>query len=294
MNNNSDNKAQRKPFVHYLNRLLATCSLKCLLQLGRACGFIVARTPNQISRMSRANIQRCFSERPAQQCRQLVAQSVVHTCCAFTELAALWHHPLGDILARVDIDYLDPAFSSAAGARIVIAPHHGSWEMLNLWLAQQGDYHAVYKPARSQPLDHYIRHSRERNGATLDPTNTAGMRNLVRALGSGATCMLLPDQRPPRKSAHVTSSFFGQPARTSLLVKKLAARSGADLFIAVMTRDLESARYRLRLESIDPKPLLASDDASAAYLNRCIEGIVSHDLGQYQWSYRRFIGDTYR
>jgi KDO2-lipid IV(A) lauroyltransferase len=294
LNKNNGNRNGGKPAVSYLNRLFSACSIRCLWILGKILGGLIARTTNQISLQCRENIRLCFPDLSERQHQDLVRQSINHTCSAFTELAALWHQPVAEILERIDIDRVDPTFWTPNQARLVIAPHHGSWELLNLWLSQQTNFHAVYKPSRNAATDAYILASRSRNGATLVPTNTGGMRRLMRALENKSTCMILPDQRPPKKSARSDSQFFGHPAKTSLLIKKLVERSQATVFIAVITRDLDTARYRLRIESVDPASLTANDETSTTYLNRCIEQIVSRNICQYQWAYRRFDETAYR
>ena len=290
----ADNTDQRHP-VKYAHRLLSICSLHCLFALARVLGWIVSRTPNQISRQARANIELCFPELTPTRQRVLVRHSIHPTCCSLLELAFLWHHPVEQVLQRIDIDWIDPGFSNDQSAKIIIAPHQGSWELLNYWLAQatENSFLAIYKPATSQRLNNYIRHHRSRTGARLVPTTTAGMRKLLKALKQQASCMILPDQRPKRGTAQAVAPFFSYPARTSLLVKNLVQRSDAKVYIATATRELEKGRYKIRVEALDREQIAQDDTASAAYLNHAIEQLVRQEISQYQWSYRRFDKDIY-
>ncbi len=252
-------------------------------------------TNNQITRQSRENIRLCFAGLTTDQQNTLVKDSITHTCCAFIELAAIWNHPIERVLGLIDVDYIDASFASSQRAKVIVAPHQGSWELLNYWLAQHGGFFAVYKPSRKTALNQYILEKRGRNGARLVPTNTAGMRSLIKALRSGkSTCMVLPDQRPPKNSARVDSKFFNQPAKTSLLIKNLANRVDCDIYIAIINRELVSGRYQLRLEAMERTELLSEDNRSARYLNERIERLVTDNISQYQWAYRRFDEQAYK
>ena len=279
--------------IELINRALSFCSSKCLFSLARLMAIFVRQTNNQISRKTRQNIQLCFAEMNPQQQQQLINDSIVHTCCAFTELGLLWHQSIDKVLARLSEQSIDEDFYTTEKPRIIIAPHHGSWELLNLWLAQQLELFSLYQPARSQRIDDYIFRSRSRNGARLVPANTAGLRTLLQGLKQGASCMLLPDQRPGRNSAGIEAEFFGFPAPTSLLVKRLLAKVDCDVFIAAATRNLEQGDYSLRIEKLQSEELLREDRLSAGYMNQSIEQFISQNICQYQWSYRRFPKPSY-
>ncbi len=218
----------------------------------------------------------------------MVEQSLWHTNCNFFELAAIWHHPIERVLGYVKSESIDSLFSTSQKPKIIIAPHFGSWEMLNLWLASQTQLYSLYKPARSQSLNEYVLQKRSRNGAFLAPSTTAGLRHLLKGLKQKGTVMILPDQRPAKNTAQIEANFFGYPAATSLLVKKLLNKIDSDIFIAAMQRNFELNEYTLMLKSIDANQLKAPDLISANYLNAKIEEMIGRDISQYQWSYRRF------
>ncbi len=211
-----------------------------------------------------------------------------HTNCNFFELAALWHHPVDQLMRLVKSESVDEKFFQSDKAKIVIAPHHGSWEMLNLWLAENETLFSLYKPARSSAIDQYVLQKRSRNGAILAPSTTAGLRHLLRGLKQNHTVMILPDQRPADHTAQIEAQFFNYPAMTSLLIKKLLCKVEADVFIASMQRDFVDPGYHLHLQALDYNPLIQSDLESANYMNAAIENLVRQDISQYQWSYRRF------
>lgn len=226
--------------------------------------------------------------------KQLYQQSIKHTCCSIIELAALWNKPLPELLLRIKTKNICEQYKNDKGAKIILAPHHGSWEMLNLWLANEDELYSLYKPARKQNLDEYIQNSRSRNGAHLVPTSTTGLRQLLKALKNNANVMILPDQVPANKTAQIHANFFGHSAKTTLLIKNLTKRVDCSIYMAAMTRNLKQGTFQLSLKSLDINKINDVDEASALYLNQSIETFIQEHIEQYQWSYRRFHKNSYK
>lgn len=280
--------------LKYVYRILSFCPPRCLFKLARGLALIVDKTDNQVVRQTRKNIRLCFPEFSNDQQRELIRESIFHTCCAFLEAAYLWNQDIAKVLSKIDTQCIAPNFFTTRKARLIVCPHHGSWELINYWLASQTDLYALYKPARKASIDQYIYQKRTRNGATLVPTNTAGIRTLLRGLRNGGSCMILPDQRPGKSSASQDSIFFGQPARTSLLVKNLVSKVDCDIFIGAITRKTGEARYQISIKPLDSRKILASDQESVDYLNQSIQEFISQQICQYQWSYKRFDDAAYK
>ena len=240
------------------------------------------------------NVQLCFPHYDKDQRRTLVRASIDHTCCAFLELAVLWYRPVDQVMKLISAQDLDPAFQQDDHGKIIIAPHHGSWELLGLWMGSNHRLISLYKPSKSTLLDRFLIDKRGRSGAQLAPTNTAGLRQLLQGLKNGANVIILPDQRPAAGTARVDAPFFGHPAPTSLLVRNLAARVDCNIYIAAASRDLNTASYHLTIKKLDREEFLRGDMESAVYLNESIEAFINGNLEQYQWPYRRYERSTYR
>lgn len=220
--------------------------------------------------------------------------SLHHTSCAFFELAALWYQPVDKILSLIKTKQIDDSFFNQCKSKIIIAPHHGSWELLNLWLANEGPLYSLYKPAEAAKLDQYVLKKRTRNNAILVPANTTGLRQLLHGLKNKACCMILPDQRPAKNTAQINAIFYNHPAPTSLLIKRLVSKVDCNIFIASVTRNLDSAEYHLTVKSLKRSEFLTDDFNSATYLNKNIQGLISQSIPQYQWAYRRFSREIYK
>jgi KDO2-lipid IV(A) lauroyltransferase len=80
----------------------------------------------------------------------------------------------------------------------------------------------------------------------------------------------------------VWADFFGRPAYTMTLVRRLQQASGAAVIMAFAERLPEGRGYRLHLEALSAPAL----DESA--LNRAVEAQVRRCPAQYLWSYNRY------
>lgn len=282
-----------KPAIQILLEILSYFPIRIQYQLAGILAFIVARTRNQVAIVSDRNIRLCFGQlnRPKQ--KKLARSSIRHTCISLIELAAIWCWPVSKILARIEQQNVCEQFSRSKKGRLVIAPHLGSWELLNIWLAENGNQYSLYKPQRNVKVDNFIFQSRSRNGAQLVPTNASGLRKLLKGLKQGATVMILPDQKPRRGSAQIDSQFFGHQASTTPLIRSICEKIDCDVFMGVMYRSEGSTTFSLHLESLDHNQLAASELDSARYLNNQIELRVRSHPEQYQWSYERFTRAEY-
>ncbi|MDN5849041.1 MAG: lipid A biosynthesis acyltransferase [Nitrococcus sp.] len=279
----------RADLIEQLLRLLAWLPLPLLHAVGALAGTMAALIPNDARHIARVNTELCFSNWPPRRKRALVRCSLRESAKALFELGPLWYRPPRQLLRLIREveggEILDAAIASGRGV-LIIAPHLGSWELLQVWVAKRTSLHALYRVPRQANLEDLIRRARGRSGARFWPARSAGIRALYRALRAGAAIGILPDQQPPGEG--VFAPFFGVPAKTMTLFSKLAARSHAPMVMGWAERLAHGRGYRLHWCAVDeavrdPDPLQA-----AAALNRAIEAVIRQRPCQYQWSYRRF------
>jgi KDO2-lipid IV(A) lauroyltransferase len=139
----------------------------------------------------------------------------------------------------------------------------------------------LYRPPKLRWLEPLMIAGRSRWQATVAPANLKGVRMLYRALARGEAVGLLPDQAPGAGEG-VWADFFGRPAYTMTLVRRLQQRSGAAMIMAFAERLPGGAGYRLHLEAL---PAERFDEAA---LNRAVEAQVRRRPEQYLWSYNRY------
>ncbi|MDX8398884.1 MAG: hypothetical protein R8K20_01390 [Gallionellaceae bacterium] len=272
-------------------KTLSALSLPSLYRIADFCSLLVRLIPNKTSKVIRQNIHLCFAEQGTE---QLYRSTIRQICYSALELAAVWCWPAEKILARIINKDICESFSQSRKARIVIAPHLGSWELLNLWLASQGDLISLYKPRSNTRVDQFVLKTRSRNGAHLVPINASGLRQLSLSLKQGKTAMILPDQRPKKKKVRVMAKFFGLDAPTTPMIHNLCSRIDCDIFLASIFRDRANASFELTLLELDHDRIAADQQSGLDYLNSEIEALIKQAPEQYQWSYRRFKPSAYR
>lgn len=209
------------------------------------------------------------------------------------ETLRLWTRPPADSLALVreatGVEAFDAACASGRGV-IVLAPHHGNWELLNRWLASRTPLAILYKPPESAVGEAFLRLVRaDADAARVEQVRAegAGVRQLFKRLRDGGVIGVLPDQQP-KGGDGVFAPFFGIEALTMTLAARLAARSDATVLFAWCERIDDDLGFALR---VAPAPAGIADDdprVAATALNAAVEAIARRDPAQYQWTYKRF------
>jgi KDO2-lipid IV(A) lauroyltransferase len=256
---------------------------------GALAGRLAWRAGVSAARITRINLDLCFPALSAAERTDLGRRSLIETGKLVAEFGYLSRG--GEGRWRACVERVEGAASlRAEGApsrgTLLLVPHFGNWELLNLYLGREYGLVAMYEPRRDRGLDRLVLDRRTRTGSTLVPTTAAGIRALYRGLERGQIVALLPDQVPARASG-VFAPFFGVEALTMTLPLRLARRTGARIVMASATR-LASGRFAIRFDDIGPALAGASDVAAATGLNRAIEALIQRAPAQYQWEYRRF------
>jgi len=269
--------------------LLGQLPLRALHALGSAIGTVGDWLPTRERHNARVNIELCFGEHPLGERKRLVRRSMQESAKGLLETAFIWHQPVSKVRRRIrDIDGAELFHEALADQRglIIIAPHLGCWELLQMWVAQHGTSHALYRPPRQPDLEPLLNRGRARSGMQFWPARGSGIRALIKALRQGEIVGILPDQEPPQEG--VFAPFFGVPAHTMTLLNRFAERSGARVLLGWAERLPRAGGYTLHWRRVeeavdDPDPVTA-----ATAMNRAIENAVRECPEQYQWSYRRF------
>ncbi|MGR4867759.1 lysophospholipid acyltransferase family protein [Variovorax sp. LARHSF232] len=277
-----------------LFRLLARVPLSLMHRLGTLLGWMVWWGSSGYRSRFKANAQ-AAGFAPEQYRRAIAAAGA-----ALAELPWLWGRPAGEsVLPKVarwsGVEEVEAALSAKKGV-IFITPHIGSWEMLGQAIGERfvdahGPMTALYRPARKAWMSELVAGSREnRRGLKMLPTNTMGVRGLMRALKSGGYTGILPDQVPPLGQG-VWAPFLGRPAYTMTLLPRLAQQTGARVFLAACERLAPGQGYAIRFEALndtalnDPK---ATPEAAATAMNVGIEKLIRELPSQYVWDYARY------
>jgi KDO2-lipid IV(A) lauroyltransferase len=279
-------------FKHHLAttalRVSACLPLVCSRGLGYLLGQYLARSDSASGRVTRENLRLCMPQLPASERELLARASLVETARAMLETGAVWLRDYRWVERRiVAVEGLELAQAALADARglIILAPHLGNWEVLGLYLSTLGPITSLYQPPDNPVLEQIVRHSREKVGATLVPTNRQGVTALLKTLKSGGFTAILPDQ-VPEPSGGAFAPFFGVPALTMTLVHNLVQRTHSQVLMAYARRVPGGfvIVFRHAAEGIGGD----DEQRSLAQLNSSIEACVRAVPAQYQWEYKRF------
>lgn len=256
--------------------------------LGGLVGKVLFWLPNQTKRITQINIAQCYPQYNPSQQASLVRNSLIETGKTVTETGPLWLWPgttcLKLITATSGLEQLQSALKAGRGA-IIAAPHLGAWELVGLYCSALHPMTSLYRPPKIAKLDGLIRHSRERLGAKLVPTETKGIRALYDALSSGELIGILPDQDPGFGQGQF-APFFGIPANTMVLLSRLAMKTKAPVFFSYAERLPHDQGYHLHFVQQN----IAQTDlaTSVRSVNQAVEACVRQTPAQYQWGYKRF------
>lgn len=239
--------------------------------------------------ITEVNIAICFPDLSRERQQTLVKASLYQTGLNAFDMARCWvrsREYLEERISKVDgLEHLNEAEAVGNGT-LVLVPHLGSWEMVNLYLSSRNRFTALFREPRANLFANFILRQRQRHGARLVPINTAGLRAVLQALRANEMAVLFPDQVPPRHSGEF-APFFGEPTLTMTLVTKLLRRSGARAVCAYCKR-LPGGRYELHFRPADEAIYDADLTTSLTGLNASVEACVRECPEQYQWEYRRF------
>lgn len=272
--------------------LLSLLPLRGSQALGRRLGDRFWRQGDRakMTRQTRRNINACFPEWSESEREALVHASLQQTGCSLCEAGMAWLWPAERTLKKVRAVHgealIRDALAQGKGV-ILIAPHLGNWEVLNLYLSAHYPFTAMYKPPRMKLLDELIKRMRARLGTRMAPADTRGVRMVMKALKRGEMVGILPDQEPePSGGIHVP--FFGIEALTMKLLPQLAAQTGAVVVCGYAERLADAQGFDLHFLPADPRINSRDLEEAARAMNRSVEQCVRALPAQYQWEYRRF------
>ena len=271
--------------------LLARLPLAYLHALGAFLGRVLYRLPCRDRRNSRKNLALCFADLLPKERVRLHRQTLEEFGKTITELAALWFWDVERVLSLVreatGVGRVKAALARGRGV-IVLGPHLGAWELAGLYLTRLGPVTHLYRPPHEPRLEAFISRARTRGGARLmATTKPQGLRAVFAALKRGEMVGILPDQ-VAKSRASAVAPFFGVPARTMLLVSRLARSTGASVVFGFAERLPGGQGYHMRFLPA-PEGIADADPVTAASaLNQGVEQCVRVCPAQYQWTYRRF------
>jgi Kdo2-lipid IVA lauroyltransferase/acyltransferase len=218
-----------------------------------------------------------------------VRPAIAHAGKMVAEIPRLWWG------APVHVELVGLEHANAAHANhkglLFLTPHLGCFEVTAQAYAQhynaQGKMLTVlYRPARKAWLQKLIATSRDRPGLRAAPATLSGLKAMVKALRSGQTLGMLPDQVPPM-GLGIWSPFFNTPAYCMTLPAKLAHQTGATVLLAWGERLPNGQGFRVHLRPLN-QSLSADANEALNQINQAMEEMIRLCPEQYLWGYARY------
>lgn len=272
-----------------LFKLLALLPLGLLRSLGSFAGNLMWWSNSRAAKITRANIALCFPElSPAEQ-TALARQSLQETAKTAMEAGAIWRNSWGwlqgKIVAMEGDEILRAKLAEGKGV-LVLAPHHGNWEVVAPYLASVANLTAMYQPLDNPKMDQLVLAGRSKLNITMAPTNRKGVMMLFKALQGGTIVGILPDQVPGRDAGGEIAPFMGQPALTMTLVHGLVQRTGCAVCSCYAERVADG--FKIVVMEADTAIYSEEQAVSVTGLNESVAACVRRAPAQYQWEYKRF------
>ena len=265
-----------------LLRLLAKLRLPALHRIGVVLGwFVYFASPVYATRI-RGNLAASGIYHEPEALDRAVRACVGETGKAAIETAKIWFGDTREVEGFTRCDTWSAMEEARAQGRgvLLLVPHLGSFEMIGFYTGQRMPLTALYRPPRLRWLEPLMVAGRGRGHGAVAPANLRGVRLLYKALKRGEIVGLLPDQAP-QLGEGVWTDFFGRPAYTMTLVRRLQKQTGAEIVFAYGERLPTGRGFVLHFERFKEGEL------TEAAMNRTVENLIRRLPAQYLWSYNR-------
>lgn len=223
---------------------------------------------------------------------QLKARAQAEAGAMFAEIPKIWTTDDTELMRYVHVTERGQNILTLAKTRatIFLTPHIGSFEVAGRTIGHQLPITVLFKPAKQKWLSDLMIQARAHGQMRTAPANLGGVRALLKALKSGHSVGILPDQVPSHGEGE-WAPLFGKMAYTMNLPAKLARL--ADQTVIVSARRY-TEQERKQLKNADPIPIwefdaqLISQEPTPVIVNQHIESLVQQMPEQYLWGYNRF------
>jgi KDO2-lipid IV(A) lauroyltransferase len=204
-------------------------------------------------------------------------------------LPGIGRQGLLDLVTRVDgWEHLERAMDAGRGI-VMMAGHHGNWELLAGYIAARGVTVDVIVRGMANPLfDSYINDIRRALGLTVVHDSEA-VKRTPRALREGKAVGFVADQGV-LGLASTYVNFFGRPAKTPRGAAVFALRFNAPILFVDALRQPDGT-YEVIIEPVEV-PVTgkreADVDAIITRFTELLEKWVRKVPAQYFWQHRRW------
>jgi len=273
-------------------RALAALEWGTACRVGEALGAAGYKPLRIRKEVVEKQIGAAFPEMTALQVQTIARASFAHlgrTAIETALLPGLGRQGLLDLVKQVDgWEHVERAIATGRGV-VIVAGHHGNWELLAGYIAARGVPLDVIVRGMANPLfDSYINEIRTALGLTVVHDSEA-VRRTPRALRDGRAVGFVADQGV-LGLASTYVKFFGRPAKTPRGAAVFALRFNAPVLFADALRQPDGS-YQVVIEPVEVAvsgDREADVDAIITRFTELLEKWVRRVPAQYFWQHRRW------
>jgi KDO2-lipid IV(A) lauroyltransferase len=286
--------AQRAEFysLRGVIRVLGVFSWETACRIGGRIGTAGYRPLRIRKGIVEKQIAAAFPEKTPEEVQRIARASWEHLGRTAIEMALLPALGKGAVLNLVDSvegwEHMERATAAGKGI-VVVAGHHGNWELLGAYIAARGVPFDVIARGLANPLfDRYVNGIRTALGMAVMHDSQA-VKRTPRALRAGHAVGFIADQGVlGLASTYVT--FFGRPAKTPRGAAVFALRFNAPVLFVDGLRQ-PNGKYRIIIEPIEvvrTGDREADVDGIVIRFTEVLEKWVRRVPEQYFWHHRRW------
>lgn len=267
-----------------LLKLLGRVPMRWYHRLGVVVGWLGYGCARTDAKRLRENLQGSGVCSSKQEYRALLKQIITQTGQAAAEWVKVWYALQGEfdgLCAECNGWEVVEAAQRRGKGIILLLPHLGSFPVAVRYSGQRLPLTVLYRVPREPWRRPIVLSGGQNAGVSMAPADLKGVEKLLQALKRAEAIALPPDQAP-NSGGGVWADFFGRPAYTMTLAKKLQRATGAALIAGLAERLPHGKGYRVEYHAV---PTEGFDEA---VLNRVIEDLVRRCPSQYNWSYNRY------
>ena len=237
-------------------------------------------------------IAAAFPELDEREVRKLARASYRHLGRTAVEASLLPAMDRDDLLALVEVaEGWDQLLSrtDASKGTLLVAAHHGNWELLGAYLAARGlSPEVIVRGADNRLFEDYLNENRTRLGLEV-VHDSAAVKRITKAMREGRYIAMLADQGVLGLASSFVP-FFGRPAKTPRGFAVFALRFDVPVYFMDMLR-LPNGRFRVIFEPVQIERTGDRErdtDSMVAEYSRILERWVREYPEQYFRQHRRW------
>ncbi len=177
---------------------------------------------------------------------------------------------------------------------IIVTAHYGNWEVAGMnWTVKSGNELFSIMRDFDNPLigELILRHRRSERHHLV--SQQGGIRQLIKALRSGSSVAILPDQHAGGQSG-VETVFFGHPCKTHMSPAQLSLKTGVPIVVYLTRR---KPGYNFEFEGVFGDLIEYSPTGDTDHDVRTLtqmytdglENLIRQEPEQWLWSHRRWL-----